>query len=132
MNDIAHIGRLRVEAAEAALLSANRLEAYTDEELAAIYKGCGPEWMPQAGRALLTRALRWFEPAFLIHDVEFEEGGRWEEFVLANARLGSNCARLARLKCPWWNPRRYLLLWQARRIRQACEDFGWSAWKETE
>lgn len=128
----AHIHRLRERAVRASLLSAEKLAEYTDAQLAEIYNGCGPAWMPALGRALLTRTLRWFEPAFLIHDVEFEQGGPWEDFVLSNARLGSNCARLARLKCPWWNPRRYLLLWQARRIRQACEDFGWSAWKETE
>jgi|GEM_PF-1345968 len=103
----------------------------TLEVLQQIYNGCGPDWMPEASREVLTRIFTFFEPAFLIHDVEYQySDGTRDGFQAANRRLYNNCRRLIREKC---NFRQHpaVSLWyefQAWNIYQACRQFGWSAW----
>jgi hypothetical protein len=103
----------------------------SNSQLDNIYNGCGPDWLPENVRDLLTKYYEYFEAAFLEHDVSFEFSDSTEQgFNEANQRLYTNCKKLAS-RVTWWRP-----IWKLRRYRQAyiiyraCQDFGWSAWTE--
>ncbi|MDD5729216.1 MAG: hypothetical protein PHV59_11700, partial [Victivallales bacterium] len=96
-----------------------------------IYNGCGPDWMPDFIRDELSGYLEFFEPAFLIHDYDFNYSDKTRKsFNAANRRLYDNCKKLTANNYNWWfeplsKARRYL---QAKVIYRACQNFGWSAW----
>ena len=53
------------------------LDGYLNSELTHIYNGAGPDRFPDWLREIVTASAGLFEPAALIHDVEYHEGGRY-------------------------------------------------------
>ena len=49
-------------------------------------------------------------------------------FAGSNERFKSNGRRAAKAAFGWWNPRRYIVMNQARRFGNCCQLFGWKAW----
>ena len=103
-------------------------------ELIELYNGAGPDWLPQWGRSVLTKALDLFEPAFLIHDYEFHHSdGTKKSFEEANERMYSNMKRLVKES---YNPYSFkvfgYLRWNAKAYAayKSCVEFGWSAWQD--
>lgn len=103
----------------------------SNDELAKIYNGCGPDWLSEEMREKLTDYYTFFQAAFLVHDYDFARADKTREgFNAANKRLYDNCVKLIAARYSWWTEpiskaRRYL---QARVIYRACAYFGWSAW----
>lgn len=101
----------------------------SDDRLAELYNGCGPEWLPARIREKLTRLLAIFEPAFLIHDCDYSAAngstGDWAE---ANDRLEMNCLALANYTYPWYSWRRYRARLAALEIASLCRRYGWKAY----
>ena len=127
----AHVAGLRERAVEAQLEGSAVIGAHTVDELAAVYNGCGPEWLPRSMREFLSRHFAEFAPAFLVHDWDFAHSdGTRLSFSRANDRLERNCRRLADLAHPWHSWRRYALRLRAYAIADACRDCGWKAWKD--
>lgn len=98
------------------------------------YNGAGPDWLPASKRKILTWLLGIFEPAFLVHDMEFSASNRTRAgFIRANKRLYKNCKIIISKLYPMANP----LLWFQRSIwlvkawmtYRACVRFGFSAWQ---
>ncbi len=94
------------------------------DELAKIYNGIGPDRFPDWLRAIVTEANGLFEPAALIHDLEYYIGGTKADFTAANDRFRRNCYTLVKSAYAWWSPMRYVLLNRARRWANYCEMFG--------
>ena len=106
------------------------LAKYTDEQLAAIYNGIGPEAFPQWLRAALDAVHPSLAPVAFIHDVEWHESdGSEESFAESNVRFRWNGIAVACAAFGWWRPRRYKVMWDAVKFARFCQRFGWSAWR---
>lgn len=128
MADIDDIGRQRL-CEEYGLEGREILAGHTDEELAGIFNGIGPEAFPQWLRAALDALHPSLAPVAFIHDVEWSESdGSEESFAESNARFRRNgitvaCAayggggRAATRSCGTPGSSRI------------CQRFGWSAWR---
>ena len=65
----------------------------------------------------------------LIHDVEWHETDKTKEkFAESNDRFKQNGYKVAKSEFAWYNPRRYVVMNQARRFGNYCQLFGWDAW----
>ena len=104
------------------------LDKYSITEIGKIYNGIGPDRFPDWLREIVTASADLFEPAALIHDVEYHEGGTREQFTAANDRFRRNCYTLVKDRYGWYDPRRYLWLNKARRWGNYCQLFGWEGW----
>lgn len=104
------------------------LDKYSITEISRIYNGIGPDRFPDWLREIVTASADLFEPAALIHDVEYHEGGTREQFTAANDRFKQNCYTLVKDRYGWYDPRRYLWLNKARRWGNYCQLFGWEGW----
>jgi len=99
----------------------------SDDRLAELYNGCGPEWLPARIREKLTRLLAIFEPAFLIHDCDYSAAnGSTGDWAVANDRLEMNCLALANYTYPWYSWRRYRARLAALEIASLCRRYGWT------
>lgn len=108
------------------------LDKYSLLELAKIYNGIGPDRFPAHLREFVTEVNTIFEPAALIHDVEYHEGGSKADFTAANTRFRRNCDILVDNAYAWYDPRRYYWEFKAWRFSRYCEYFGLEGYKETE
>ena len=124
MSTIERIKQLLTIARQNALEGMTVVWQFDYEELAKIYNGIGPDRFPDWLRKIVTEANGLFEPAALIHDVEYHIGGTREDFTAANDRFRRNCDLLIRKEYPWWSPMRYMLLNRVRRWANYCEMFG--------
>ena len=100
--------------------------SYTD--LQKIYNGIGPDRFPQWLRTIITEANGLFEPAAVIHDVQYHLGGTYDDFTAANKQFKENCYVLVKAAYGWYNPARYKWLFRARRYAEYCQVFGWSGY----
>jgi hypothetical protein len=99
------------------------------------YNGAGPDWMPDDMRHIITWLLSLFEPAFLIHDMEFSASNRTEKgFNAANVRMWRNIRKIINCEYPLYNPLCWVnrVKWFLRGAAAycACRRFGWSAWTD--
>ena len=106
------------------------LAKYTDEQLAAIYNGIGPEAFPEWLRAALDAMHPSLAPVAFIHDVEWHESdGSASSFEASNDRFRRNGVAVACAAFGWWRPRRSKVMWDAVKFARVCQRFGWSAWR---
>ncbi len=120
------------EAAETAQLE-NRelLWKYRNYQLQSLCNGIGPASFPAWARALVSDLNPTLEPAAAIHDLEWHEStGTYDTFVETNRRLARNGKRLACVRYAWYDPRRTIVIRQARRFARLCTAFGWSAYAQ--
>lgn len=122
------INELRKKCYELELEGKEILDKYTDEDLEEIYNGIGPDRFPDWLREIVTESAELFEPAALIHDVEYEEGGTKEQFTEANERFKRNCYALVKERFALYDIRRYLWMNKARRWSNYCQLFGGEGW----
>lgn len=121
---VKHIQKLLRKIESAQLEGREILERYLASEIDEIYNGIGPDRFPDWLREIVTETAEIFEPAALIHDVRFDEGGTKADFMAANNEFYRNCCKLVKQEYSWWRPARYVLLNKARRWRNYCEIFG--------
>ena len=110
----------------------SRLDRYTYAELCRLCNGIGAEWMPKIMRNLLTALSPFAEPAAVIHDVEYFEGGGASEREAADRRFRENIVRTAKRSYDWYHPLRYLAMVRAECFYLLLRTFGTAAWKERE
>ena len=129
MADIDEVKRLKALCDEYGLEGREILSKYTDDELAAIFNGIGPDAFPQWLRSALDALHPSLAPVAFIHDVEWHESdGTETAFAESNARFRRNGCKVASAAFGWWRPRRYLVMWDAVKFARICQRFGWSAW----
>lgn len=127
-----HVAALVHIAKAAKLEGAEILDKYTVAQLAEIYNGIGPEFLPEETRNRVTAYLSIFEAAALIHDVRFQEGNKTRKaFNYANAEFRENCRKVAEFHYTWYNWRRYRAYAVATMLYKAVSsEFGWIAFTE--
>ena len=129
MATVDEVKRLKELCEEYGLEGRDILAKYTDEELAAIFNGIGPDAFPQWLRSALDALHPSLAPVAFIHDVEWHESdGTETAFAESNARFRRNGCKVASAAFGWWRPRRYLVMWDAVKFARICQRFGWSAW----
>ena len=123
------IKELKQLAEECQLENREILEKYTLKELAAIFNGIGPDAFPDWLRNAITALHPSLSVVAFIHDVEWHESDQSrEKFTESNERFKTNGYAVAKYKFGWYDPRRYIVMNQARRFGNICQTFGWSAW----
>lgn len=108
------------------------LNRFSLAQIQKIYNGIGPDSFPDWLREVVTESAGIFEPAAVIHDVEYDIGGTWQDFTEANERFKRNCYVLVKDEYGWWNPMRYVWLNKARRWANYCQLFGWEGFHKHE
>ena len=97
--------------------------------LAQIYNGIGPDAFPEWLRKGVSALHPSLAAVAFIHDIEWHESdGSKEKFTASNDRFKRNGYRVAKAQFGWYNPRRWIVMNQARRFGNVCQLFGWSAW----
>ena len=101
MEKIDHIADLCLEAVQLKLDCRDVLQFFLLKELCVIYNGCGPEWLPESAREILTQFAALFEPVILIHDVQFfESDGTLKGFKKTVRTFRRNCRKVIAAKYP--------------------------------
>lgn len=128
MSTIDEIKSLRKVCEEMDLEDCEILSKYTDDELASIFNGIGPEAFPAWLRAALDALHPSLRPVALIHDAEWSESdGTRETFNASNERFRRNGCKVASASFGWWRPRRYKVMWDAVKFARICQSFGFGA-----
>ena len=121
--------RIRSEVERLRLYGGEKVLIQPLAQLAKIYNGTGPAFLPDSIRGALDKAAKPFLPAAMVHDGDFEDlDGTVKSFNAANKRLLKNCIICATDAAPWYSWRRYALIAEAWTIYRACDKFGWIAW----
>ena len=115
MNRLKELKTLKEKAEELQLDNREILRKYTLTELSAIYNGIGPDSFPEWLRNCISALHPSLAVVALIHDVEWHESDK-SKYKVAESEFG------------WYNPRRYVVMNQARRFGNICQLFGWGAW----
>ena len=129
MNKLKEIKRLRELAEKYALEDREILGRYPMNRLAQIYNGIGPDAFPEWLRGFVTALHPSLAVVAFIHDVEwFESDGTDEAFKATNDRFKRNGYKVAEAEFGWYNPRRWIVMNQARRFGNICQALGKSGW----
>lgn len=129
MNRLKEIKELKRQAEEFQLEDREIIGKYSMAELAAIYNGIGPDAFPEWLRDTISALHPSLAVVAFIHDIEWHESDRSKEkFAASNERFKRNGYATAKAQFGWYNPRRYIVMNQARRFGNVCQLFGWSAW----
>ena len=131
MSTLKEIKELCDFAEECGLENREILAKYKNTELAAIFNGIGPDVFPDWLRNTITALHPSLAVVAFIHDVEWHESdGSREKFTESNERFKTNGYAVAKFKFGWYDPRRYIVMNQARRFGNICQLFGWGAWHD--
>ena len=121
--------RLRTLCEKYGLENREILAKYKNTELASIFNGIGPDVFPDWLRNTITALHPSLAVVAFIHDVEWHESdGSREKFTESNERFKTNGYAVAKHRFGWYDPRRYIVMNQARRFGNICQLFGWKAW----
>lgn len=123
------VKQLRRMAVEAGLDGANKLKRYSIEDLKKIYNGIGSDSFPEWLRTVISYLHPTLGPVAMIHDVEWHKSdGKMATFTASNDRFRANGYKIAKYRYCFLDPRRYIVMHQARKFANVCQLFGWSAW----
>jgi hypothetical protein len=129
MYSLEEIAALRQKCEDLKLEGREVLEQYSDGDLQKICNGIGPEAAGIFLRRVLNKLHPSLEVAALIHDVDFAESdGSEEKFTAANRRFVENGLKAAAVY-PWYDLRRYIVRFHARRLGAFCQHFGTFCWR---
>ena len=129
MNRLKELKQLKEKAEALQLENREILRKYTLTELSAIYNGIGPDAFPEWLRNCISALHPSLAVVALIHDVEWHESDKTQKtFAESNDRFKKNGYKVAEADFSWYNPRRYIVMNQARRFGHICQIFGWVAW----
>lgn len=88
--------------------------------------GIGPEWFPEDVRKFIDKVCPSMRVSAAIHDRMYEEG---YDFTEANRCLYYNGRIEAKDMYQWFDPRRHLAIWRAKKFAKLCQVFGYPAWR---
>lgn len=121
--------RLKILAEELQLENWELIKKYKLVELASICNGIGPEAFPDWLRDFISAIHPSLAVVAFVHDIEWHESDHSKEkFTESNNRFKRNGYLVAKKEYGWYNPRRYLVMNDARRYGNLCQLFGWDAW----
>ena len=101
------------------------------EEAQKACNGIGASWMPESARKICDKRYKDLQIPAMIHDVQYEYGtGTDEDFRNANYNLYVNGCIMAKSRYGWYNPLRYLVMHDAKKLAGICDLFGKVAYEE--
>ena len=105
------------------------IDCHSDEELLHIFNGIGSESFPLWMKELLDSLHPSLVCPSMIHDVEWEHSDGTEEgFRESNDRFRRNGIKIASIEFKWYDPRRYVVMFDAIKFAALCQMFGWTIW----
>lgn len=134
---IEKIRQMRAEVIRLNLARPTLFDCLTDEDLAAIYNGYGPDAWPEQLRDIITFVYRWYTLLPLIHDVEFRfSDGTWEGWHNTCVNWEHNMWVMYAQKFPdrphWYELRLKAHMWYDRKKLKLSlsllKKFSWNAW----
>ncbi len=129
MNRLKEIKELKQQAEEFQLENREIIRKYNMQELCSIYNGIGPDAFPDWLRDAVSALHPSLAVVALIHDIEWHESDKSKEkFAESNDRFKRNGYKAAKAQFGWYNPRRYIVMNQARRFGNYCQYLGWDGW----
>lgn len=124
------VSYLRRKCLELKLDGAGILYKYSDDQLSSMYNGIGPAVFPDWIVDILGFINPDLEAPCMIHDVEWSESdGTDESFTASNKRLRNNGIKVAKDRYAWYDPRRYIVIYQSLVLSRACQTFGIDIWR---
>ena len=133
MYSIQDIKKAREEAFELGLKGSALFCSLPITDVQHCCNGIGAAWMPESSRKLLNKRFPVLQTAAMIHDVRYSHGlGTDQDFHQANEELYENGIILACNKFGWWNPVRYIVIYDARRLARVCNIFGRKAYYDAQ
>lgn len=124
-----YVGDIRAICIKYGLEGAEILEKYSDDQLAMIYNGIGPDSFPDWLVDIIDCLNPYLAPPAMIHDVEWiESDGKMSSFSASNRRFLANGHKMAKVTYRWYNPKRYIMMFNASTMAATCEAFGWPIW----
>lgn len=128
---IEHIEKLCEEAERKNLYGVSFMRTFNPEDIQDAFNGIGAEFLKDEIRGWLSKTLKVFLAAAMIHDLrnEMSDGSR-EAFWIANDEFRRNCIKLAKIEYGIFSKKRYraLLVAQILYCFVSSEVFGWKAW----
>ena len=121
-----------IEKSRKLLLDDNGLfDKYPMEKILEVYNGVGPDRFPSWFRDMLSEINSIILPAVLIHDLDYDKGGNWDDFKKANERLGTNAIQCVKEKygtCSW---KYWFYLAKIHIFVKLCNKYGKPGWHFT-
>jgi len=110
------------------------LDGMSDTDVMKVCNGVGAKWADSVGVCGITLSdianfvLSWAVPSSIIHDIRYDIGGDYSDKVLADVEFQRN---LKSSLGAWYDPRRYIRMWEARKMDHLLKIGGWVAfnWK---
>ncbi len=129
MNRFKEVKELKKQAEEFQLENREIIRKYNMQQLCSIYNGIGPDNFPDWLRDVVSALHPSLAATAMIHDIEWHESDKSAQgFAESNERFKRNGYKSAKAMFGWYNPRRYIVMNQARRFGNYCQMFGWSGW----
>ena len=127
----AEIDELMSKAVDAGLDGLDFVSQFNYKQLST-YNGIGPSFLSEEKRQKLSKYLKLFAPAALIHDMRYEVGdGSRAAFNYANMEFRENCITLASREYGILNWRRYRAYLVAEALfTLVASEGGWFAWRQ--
>ena len=86
-----------------------------------VCNGIGPSWFPSSLRAMIDAFHPSLKVVAAIHDLRYYFGtGEISDFHLANDEFNSNGFLVSRHLFGWYNPRRYIVEYDAAKFAKLC------------
>jgi hypothetical protein len=113
------------ELAEAASLEGRDLLLRPLATVSRVCNGIGPSWFPTRLRLAIDSLHPSLKVVAAIHDLWYYYGAdTTEDFLRANRAFRENGEKVAKYLYGWYNPRRYLVAWNAARFAKLCDLAG--------
>lgn len=101
---------------------------YSVEDIARIYNGIGPDRFPDWLRNFLSELNEIILPAALIHDLDYDLGGNWDDFYASNKRLGNNSIKCIKDKFGKYSLKYWFYLAKVHVFVKICNKYGKPGW----
>ena len=94
-----------------------------------VCNGIGPEWFPSKVRSFIDKLHPSLKVVAMLHDLAYFFGTETEEdFKAANLGFQTNGVAVADDSFGWYNPRRYLVRFDAGKMSKLCDIGGRTAY----
>jgi hypothetical protein len=109
------------------VVSPNRFDLSSIEELTRHYKQSIPEWLPRITQQWVMEHFKLLTPALLVAAWEYEHSDKTKtSFDQANERLHHNCLALTLPHGRWYS--RWWLRIRCNEVVDAYDEYGWESW----
>ena len=106
-------------------------DKYSIEKIMEVYNGVGPDRFKAWFRDMLSEINSVILPAVLIHDLDYDHGGNWDDYRKANERLGDNAVKCVKAKYGTKTWKYWFYLAKIHIFVKLCNKYGKPGWHYT-